>query len=315
MYEAHMSSTASSPDTQANFSANGVARLQGMALATAIRKQLCDTGYSPIPANGKRPALQGWQNKTITNAEEIEVWARIFPQAFNTGVLCAPTPTLDDDLRIPEAAATVEELVRDRFGERGRILVRFGLPPKRAILFRTAKPFAKILTRLIAPDGSTQQLEFLGSGQQIIVRGIHPDTRKPYSWHGGRPGDVHRDDLPEINEQEAQALIDDAAALVVRDHGYRISKAPKKLPGRHPGSQPRVNWSAVPDLIGSLHNDTATSIVGHLLRRNVDIGLARTLMQGWNKGCCVPPLPPNVIDTILNSIAAAELKRRGIHGK
>jgi hypothetical protein len=285
------------------------------ALAAAIRNQLRDTGYSPIPTNGKRPVLEGWQNKTLTNTSEIELWGKIYPQAFNTGVLCASTPALDGDLLVPEAAATVEDMVRDTFGERGRILVRFGRPPKRAILFRTTKPFAKILSRLTAPDGSAQQLEFLGSGQQIIVRGIHPDTGKPYSWHGGRPGDVHRDDLPEINGQEAQAFVDDATAVLIRDHGYRISKAPKKLPGRHPGSQPRVDWSAIPDLVGSLRNSTATSIVGHLLRRDVDVGLAQTLMQGWNKGCCAPPLPPNVIDTIINSIARKELQRRGCHGQ
>ena len=68
-------------------------------------------------------------------------------------------------------------------------------------------------------SATEQWLELLGEGQQLVARGIHPDTGKPYSWHGGRPGDVHLSELPELGEPEAQALMSDAVALLVRDHG------------------------------------------------------------------------------------------------
>jgi hypothetical protein len=94
-----------------------------LAIATAIRLRLGQAGFSPIPVNGKRPAPQKWQDKHATNAAEIALWEQLYPDATNTGILTRWTPALDVDVLDPEAAAAVEELVRDRFTERGRILV------------------------------------------------------------------------------------------------------------------------------------------------------------------------------------------------
>ena len=90
------------------------------------------------------------------------------------------------------------------------------------MLFRTDAPFNKIgPINLIAPGGEAEKLEFLASGQQVVISGIHPDTHRPYSVHGGVPGDVKREDLPAIDEKEALALIEAAAALLVAQFGYR----------------------------------------------------------------------------------------------
>jgi hypothetical protein len=49
----------------------------------------------------------------------------------------------------------------------------------------------------------------LCDGQQLVVDGIHPGTRQPYSWHGNRkPGAVPRSELPDTNEQELRSLVD-----------------------------------------------------------------------------------------------------------
>ena len=93
-----------------------------------------------------------------------------------------------------EAAEAVEALARDRFEEKGYILLRIGKAPKRAILFRTDAPFKKIQEFLISPDGSKEKIELLGDGQQLIVDGIHPDTGKPYAWFGGKPTETKRED-------------------------------------------------------------------------------------------------------------------------
>src|SRR5205823_7699992 len=99
--------------------------------------------------------------------------------------------------------AAVEKLARERFEEKGYFLVRFGQPPKRAFLFRTDAPFAKI-KRVFGEPGTPEKdcgkLEFLGDGQQLVVHGIHPDTQGPYSWHGGAPGEIKREDLPYLHE-------------------------------------------------------------------------------------------------------------------
>ena len=61
----------------------------------------------------------------------------------------------------------------------------------------------------------------LCDGQQLVGFGIHPDTRKPYQWLGGEPGEVKRDELPEITEAEARQLVDDVAQLLCDKFGYK----------------------------------------------------------------------------------------------
>jgi hypothetical protein len=55
---------------------------------------------------------------------------------------------------------------------------------------------------------------------------------------------------------------------------------------------------------------TVTKLTGHLLRRYVDPLVALELMQAWNAARCTPPLPPDDVQRIVNSIAGKELRRR-----
>jgi hypothetical protein len=285
-----------------------------LAAATACRLQLWATGFSPVAVDGKRPVAAGWQRKKYVTEDEIQLWAKLYPQATNTGILTRSTPSLDIDVLDDQGATAVEALVRDRFAERGRILVRFGRAPKRAIVFRANRPFKKMLVKLIAPRGAaSQQLEFLGEGQQIVARGVHPDTQRPYSWHGGRPGGVRWVELPAIEQKAAEELIDDAAAVLVRDHGYRLGEIVKRRTTAGFGHHPHVDWSsmALRNVGEGARNDICTRLAGHLLRRDVDADVAQTLLHAWNMACCVPSLPADDIDTIINSICGAELRRRG----
>jgi len=163
--------------------------------ATALRKRLLTAGYMPLPCNGKAPPIPGWQD-ILATSKLIDSWERRYPDATNTGVLTDISPAIDIDITHPDAAAAIEALAREHFEERGYILVRFGKAPKRAILLRTNEPFKKITHAFTAPDGSTQKIEILATGQQIVVAGIHPDTKREYSWHGGAPGEVRREELP-----------------------------------------------------------------------------------------------------------------------
>jgi hypothetical protein len=173
-----------------------------------FRISLRAAGFAPVPVAGKRPVLKDWQTKLDVDEAEVASWDTSFPGCTNTGILTAHTPALDIDIRQQDAADAVSELVRELYGDKGKLLTRFGLAPKRAILFRTDQPFSKQRVAFTAPDGSSHAIEMLGSGQQIVVDGIHPDTHKPYSWHGGRaPGDVQWADLPEIEEEEAATLL------------------------------------------------------------------------------------------------------------
>jgi hypothetical protein len=213
-----------------------------------IRLQLLSAGYTPTPCAGKAPVLKGWQTLLEPTLAEIEFWSRTAPGAQNTGVLTRLTPTLDVDIFDPDAAAAVEDMARDRFAERGPVLARFGRSPKRCVPFRTETPFRKIVVDLVAPDGADAKLELLADGQQFVCHGVHPETGKAYSWFDRPLHEIAHADLPYIHAEEAQALVDDSARLLVETFGYRL-KTPKPRPkgnGAEPGPH-STDWSFTAD--------------------------------------------------------------------
>jgi hypothetical protein len=189
--------------------------------ATTLRKRLLAAGYTPLPCNGKAPPIAGWQD-VVATSQLIDTWEHKYPGATNTGVLTDISPAIDIDITHLEAASAVEALAREHFEEHGYILVRFGKAPKRAILLRTNEPFAKIARMFTAPDGSTQKIEVLATGQQIVVAGMHPDTRRDYSWHGGEPGPVKREELPYVRQGDMEKFVDAAAELLIKEFGFAL---------------------------------------------------------------------------------------------
>jgi len=160
-----------------------------MTTSIEVRARLVQNDYVPTPCNGKKPVLTKWQTRTGASADDIDIWAKTHPNATNTGILCAYTPTLDIDVLDDSAVNAAVELVQERYGDHGRIMRRYGRRPKVAILFRTDTPFAKIRVLLTAPDGGEagQKIEFLCRDQQVVVHGIHPDTHEPYQWSDKKP--------------------------------------------------------------------------------------------------------------------------------
>ena len=240
-----------------------------------VRRQLLRGGFTPLPLYGKAPVIEAWQKRHDTTEHEIESWSRMHPAAQNTGILTRLTPTLDIDILDSDAAAAVELLVRDRFEDKGRILVRFGNAPKRCIPFQTIEAFPKILRLLGDADTPVKDceiLEFLCDGQQVVVDGVHPDTGKPYSWFGGALGQIKHDDLPNISAEEAQALIDDAARLLVEEFGYRC-KTPKP-PGNGDG---RGDWSFTPDDL--IDHGQLTALAMRLLKSGMVAGAAVNFLR------------------------------------
>jgi hypothetical protein len=183
--------------------------------------------------------LPNWQDKIDTGTEDFNFWDERYAAATNTGVLTGPMPALDIDIKDPDAAVAIEETVKDWVGDSSsEVLVRFGNPPKRAIPFRTNKPFSKIVRAFQDAHGVTHRLEFLGEGQQVVVHGTHPDTGKPYSWHGNRgPDTVARELLPPIDEAEAHRLIGHCADILVQQFGFTEVAAVSANGGAHVGSE------------------------------------------------------------------------------
>jgi Bifunctional DNA primase/polymerase, N-terminal len=177
------------------------------------RRQLLATGYLVIPLYGKAPpiygknnnhkGLAGWEKIDAVNDEMLVMWGKTWPDAQNTGVLTRTMPTLDLDILNEEAARALEDHVREQYEEHGYVLTRVGQPPKMAIPFRTIEPFAKFVVNLTAPNGSEEKIEFLADGAQVVAFGIHPETKQPYRWHGGQPGETKLEDLPYIRAEAA----------------------------------------------------------------------------------------------------------------
>lgn len=230
--------------------------------ATSVRVLLQRSGYSPIPVSGKIPALMAWQKHTATNADEIELWRKLFPDAVNTGILTRLNPTIDADILNEEAAEAIEGLAREFFSEHGPVLVRIGKAPKRAIVLRTDVPFPKMSRLLVAPNGAPEKIEVLCDGQQVVVAGIHPDTHHPYLWHGGDLGTTKHEELPYVRAEGLVAFLDAAVALLERDFGYTAAYRPQ--PKTTSGAGGAVGGRDWVDLIGNLldghelHDSTAS---------------------------------------------------------
>ena len=178
---------------------------QRLDRATAVRKRLLAAGYLPLPVNGKAPPIKGWSDIEATNTI-IDRWAHEYADATNTGIITRTTPAIDIDVLDPAVADELQQLAERMIGTSA---VRTGRAPKRALMFRTDKPFKKISTPVfVSPDGRTHQVEIMGWGQQIVVNGIHPDTHAPYTWRGAEPGpDLKSDALPLLSAEKASEFI------------------------------------------------------------------------------------------------------------
>jgi bifunctional DNA primase/polymerase-like protein len=283
-----------------------------------VRQALIDHGYTPIPVTGKKPPFNKWQKVEKVSRSMLEAWDKNWPGATNTGILTEYTPTLDADILSEPAAVAIEKLVYERFKDRGPILSRIGRPPKRAIVFRTATPFAKITVNLIAANGSTgEKIEFMGNGQQVVAAGIHPDTGKPYIWPLGNLTDVARDALPEISEAEAKQLVDDIVELLCRDFGYKRAAARAHKGGGAGAGDPAKDWQALVDgiLAGTdLHANTR-DLAAKMARAGMDGGAIVNLLRGLMDSSAAPRDQrwqdrydnlPRQVDSIQAKIAAEQ---------
>jgi hypothetical protein len=209
---------------------------------TGRRLSLRAADFAPVPLNGKTPEIAGWQRLGDATEHEIIRWEKTRPAHSNTGILTRRTPGYDIDILDEECAAAIERMLRERYEDDNRFLVRFGRWPKRLIPFRTDEPFDKIAVALIAPDGAKgQKIEVLCDGQQFVCFGVHPETGQEYVWFGGEPGEVKREELPSITAAEAREIVA-AAVEIAEQHGYRREPTAPAKKRRPNGAGAPTNW-------------------------------------------------------------------------
>jgi hypothetical protein len=257
-----------------------------------VRLGLLSAGFTPVACIGKAPVKKAWQALHEPTEFDIKFWTQTAPAALNTGILARLAPALDIDICDPEAAAAIEALARERFEESGYFLVRGrASTSKRCIPFRTNTPFPKILVKLIPPNGSekdVERLELLADGQQFIAHGIHPETLEPYTWHGGEPGKIKHEDLPYLHEEEARALVDDAAKILIEQFGYRLATNGSK-------AKTYTNGNAKPNGSGAHASSGTTDWTPDFADHDELAAFAMTLLRsGMNAGAVVNLLRQNV---------------------
>jgi hypothetical protein len=204
--------------------------------------RLVDNGYPvlPIMPGTKKPGqfkggawrdYPGWTRHGTrpTSEHELIVWSG-WPDA-GIGIPTGTVVGVDIDIRDDQVASRLEQLAREVLGDTPA--VRFGLPPKRLLVYRTAEPLSGM---------KAHPIEVLGLGQQFVAFADHPETRRSYEWPQESPADLPAESLPPVDEATIRAFLDQAQALV----------PPELKPGRLPGgSTARIAAVAAGDLRGT----------------------------------------------------------------
>lgn len=168
-------------------------------------------GYNVLPVKPslKRVVIEGW-SRLETSAEDIRGWAANGYKNGNIGITTRDTPAVDIDVYDDSVAQEMEAWIAQQFGDAP---VRVGRAPKRLMLFRTDEPFRKLQATFT--DGKTDhKLEILGSGQQFVAFGIHPDTKRPYEWTSlDNPLDTPASALPLLTVDDAKSIIEKFAQV------------------------------------------------------------------------------------------------------
>jgi hypothetical protein len=136
-----------------------------------------DRGKSPGRMNGEGTwGGFAWRRHQTTERELVK-WTK---DGAGIGLRAARFPGLDIDVLHKDLAELIEAEAKQILGPAP---CRIGCAPKRLLPYRTAAPFSvrKIFFR-VAEDGAEYKVELLGDGQQYVVAGLHPETKRPYRW-------------------------------------------------------------------------------------------------------------------------------------
>ena len=182
-----------------------------MQTPSQIATRLIENGYRPVPCFGKRPIHKNW----TANAFKPEDFTETASVGIKTGQGIA---FIDIDVTHREASAAIAlEWVR----RHPESFQRTGLAPKTGFL--VASDIGRKAEVKLPDLGEKDKIEILADGQQFIAYGLHPDTGKPYSWHGLDPLDGFlgaKEMLPTVSEAE----IKDFLGWVAESYGPKLSE-------------------------------------------------------------------------------------------
>lgn len=170
--------------------------------------------------NNKIPDIaKDWPNHKTSSAD-IDNWK----PGQGIGVVCRRVVAVDIDIEHDaESAQAIQEIAEKVLGFAPR---RVGKEPKRLLPYRlTGKPLKK-KTLKFTKDGIEEKIEILGEKQHFVCYGTHPETKQPYTWHGGEICDIHIDELSKVSEQQLDDFLKHCEAyLVERGYSPSVSRA------------------------------------------------------------------------------------------
>ncbi len=135
-------------------------------------------GLPVIPLRGKVPAINGWT--TLPTESQINAWASEYPGA-NVGVPLGHDSLAAIDVDVYDAA--LSEKIHCVFSMFHSAPCRIGQAPKRLYLVKIPGLDRKLLSAEYCKPGGVKasRIEVLTQGQQCVLAGIHPDTKKPFT--------------------------------------------------------------------------------------------------------------------------------------
>lgn len=159
--------------------------------------KLIANGYEPIAVKGKVPMAKGW-NTRLNTIDAAGAERACHPGATSTGLRTGRLVGVDIDIVPTKHVEAIKLLATQVLGYAS--LERVGA--KGAMLcYRNETPISKITVSGKHPT-KPGKIEILGTGQQFVGYGPHPDTGKSYTWTNalcaGEPLQTPFDELPEL---------------------------------------------------------------------------------------------------------------------
>ena len=231
------------PDTDQN----------GIHATTAQRLQLIRAGYAPIPLYGKEPpvyktkgkygnnehgGLTGWQTMHAVTPEQVRMWEKTWPDAYGTGLLSRSVPAGDIEILNPEAADAIEALAREHFEERGYMLFRLGMAPKRAFLLRTDTTFNKLTSIVFDAVCHNNRIGIRGRGL-LAALGMHPALGTTRGLAGSPAGCART--YPMAPKRMTRVL--DEPRLLITEYGYSLADPKREQRQKGNGHDQGEAWS------------------------------------------------------------------------
>jgi hypothetical protein len=246
---------------------------------------------------GKHPAIVGWQEAATTDPAVIQRWFKRHP-LWNLGLPTGHGMAVLDVDRKHGGIKSLRELGR-RHGDLPRTVVsRTG---GRGLHFLLLLPPGVVLHNTVSKIAPG--LDIRGDGGQIVLPPSLHFSGNPYRWDPARtPWNTPLGLMSDWMVEKALAA----------EANARVSRNAALGAGVTPQGRPTEEWVK---LVGEGvreggRNDAVARLTGHLLRKNVSSWITLALMQAWNAARCRPPLSEREVNTIVNSIATKELRRR-----